>query len=429
MTATGRSGVRPGSMPTGPQSDTPGMLRMPWQGKALRGFDGLQSFGLVVLLVGLPFSEAAKSAGLALAMVGFAGKLILGHRPRLGRDGVLVALGVYLVTATLSVIMAAPEMQRPHELVTLGMTVSPFLLVLDSIVSRPSRRLFFAGAILTGAVVASLIWYGSYDAGSFYRLSLGSIENPVPAGEYLAICLVLGAAVLSAEIRASLTGPIMAFTVGLTGIALALTQSRGALLGAICGVAFVVWAVVRKRRYVMAVIAVAVVGILVLATAKPDSKIADALDFESRNTQARLSIWHQTAGFIRERPLTGHGLGSFPLLGVTYFDGHVVESPLSAHNVWLNSLAETGILGAGALLAFVMLLLRSARLSLRRAAYPLDRALSIGALGGVLVSLVAGLTAISVDAEPGMLFFTIAAIGISGRDVKEAGVREVWDGK
>jgi O-antigen ligase len=390
-------------------------------------FDGLQSFGLVVFLVGLPFSEAAKSTGLALAVVGFAGKLVLGHRPLLGRGGVLAALGIYFAAATLSVIMAAPEMRRPHELLTLAMTIFPFLLVLDSIVSRPSRRLFLTGAVLTGAVVASVLWYGSYDAGSFYRLSLGSIENPVPAGEYLAICLVLGTAVLFAEIRAAVVAPITAFSVGSVGVALALTQSRGALLGATCGVAAVVWATIRKRRYVAAVVAIAVAGILAFAAAKPDSKIAEGLDFQSRNTQARLEIWRQTGGRILERPVTGHGLGSFPLLGVTYFDGRVVEYPLNAHNVWINSLAETGILGTGALLVYLVLVLRGIGGSLRRATHPLDRALSIGTLGGVLVSFVAGLTAVSVDAEPGMLFFTIAAIGVSGRSLQDAEVGEVRD--
>ncbi len=396
-------------------------------GRARGVFDALQSFGLVVLLIGLPFSEAAKSAGLALAVVGFAGKLVLGHRPRLGTGGVLAALGVYFVAATLSVVMAEPEMRRPGELITLAMTISPFLLVLDSVVSRPSRRLFFVGAILTGAVVALLLWYGSYDSGSFYRLSLGSIENPVSAGEYLAICLVLGIAVLFAEMRASLAGPIMAFVVGSTGIALALTQSRGALLGAICGVAFVVGGTIRKRRYVVSVIAVAVVGILAFAAAKPDSRIAEGLDLRSRNTQARLETWCQSAGFIQERPLTGHGLGSFSFLGVTYFDGQVVEHPVNAHNVWINSLVETGILGVVALLVYLVLVLRGIGGSLRRAAHPLDRALSTGALGGVIVSLVAGLTAVSVDAEPGILLFTIAAIGISGPGFRNAEVGEVRD--
>ncbi len=396
-------------------------------GRARGVFDGLQLFGLVVLLIGLPFSEAAKSAGLALAVLGFAGKLVLGHRPQLGRGGVLAALGVYFAAAALSVIMAETEMRRPDELIALAMTILPFLLVLDSVVSRPSRRLFFAGAILTGAVVALLLWLGSYDAESFYRLSLGSIENPVPAGEYLAVCLVLGVAILFAEIRATAVGPFMVLLVGLMGGALVLTQARGALLGAICGVAFVVWATIRKRRYVAAVIAVAVVGTLVFAAANPDSKIAESFDFQSRNTQARLAIWHQTAGHILERPVTGHGHGSFSLLGVTYFDGKVVEYPVNAHNIWINSLVETGILGAGALLAYLALILRGIWSSLRRAGYPLDRALSIGTLGGGIVSFVAGVTALSVDAEPGMLFFTIAAIGISGPDSRNAAVGEVRD--
>ena len=47
--------------------------------------DGLQSFGLILLFFGLPFSEALKSIGLAVAVTGFVGKLALGVRPHAGR--------------------------------------------------------------------------------------------------------------------------------------------------------------------------------------------------------------------------------------------------------------------------------------------------------------------------------------------------------
>jgi len=36
---------------------------------------------------------------------------------------------------------------------------------------------------------------------------------------------------------------------------------------------------------------------------------------------------------------------------------------------------------------------------------------AIGALAGIVASVVAGLTAVSTDAEPGMLFYALAAIG------------------
>ena len=44
--------------------------------RAVGFLDGLQSFGVVVLLVGRPLSEALKSAGLAIAVGGVTGKLV-----------------------------------------------------------------------------------------------------------------------------------------------------------------------------------------------------------------------------------------------------------------------------------------------------------------------------------------------------------------
>jgi len=125
---------------------------------------------------------------------------------------------------------------------------------------------------------------------------------------------------------------------------------------------------------------------------------------------------HLVAGaveLIAERPLTGHGPGIYWALGVTYDDHKGEEHQLNAHNTLFHAAAENGLVGAGALAAFLVLALRGAVRSARAARHVIGRAVAVGALAGIVASIVAGLTAVSTDAEPGMLFYALAAIGVA----------------
>ncbi len=223
-----------------------------------RGFlDGLQSFGLVVLLVGLPLSEGLKSIGLAIAVLGFMGKLVLGTRPHLAGGAVTAALLAYVAAAALSVAFAEPGLRRPGELFTLGMTVVPFILVADAC-ARRTRRLMFAVAVVSGAAIASVAAYVSHMQGPYHRLVLGSIENAVPAAEYLGAALVLAVAMLWAEFLSPIAGPLWAFAAGSSGLVLLMTKSRGPLFGVLVGLIVTIATTLRRRRYAVAVAAAAV---------------------------------------------------------------------------------------------------------------------------------------------------------------------------
>ncbi len=374
------------------------------------GFETLQSFGLVLLLVALPYSEGLKTTGLALAFVGFVGKSAAGRMPRFRDRALAWSLLAYIASCFLSFSLARPELQRPPELLTVLMTTAPFFLAADACARRPSRALLFTWAILIGALLAGLAAYGSFLTGYEERLSLASIENPVPAAEYLAIALGVCLALLIAEYRAGVAGPLLVLVAGFTAVPLAMTRSRGGLLGAAFGCATIVAAALQRRRY--AVVALLVVAGLVatFAVMHPNSRL-----FVGRNITARFATWQRSVELIAERPLTGHGPGIYWALGVTYNDDDGKEHQLNAHNTIFHAAAENGLVGAGALAAFLVLALRGAVRSARAARHAIERAMAVGAMAGIVASIVAGLTAVSTDAEPGMLFYALAAIG-AGRN-------------
>jgi O-antigen ligase len=192
-----------------------------------------------------------------------------------------------------------------------------------------------------------------------------------------------------------------------------MTKSRGPLLGALTGLAVAVATALRRRRYAFVVAAAAVAAILLFAAAHPGARLSGALSPGSRSVGVRTVVWSKTADLVLDRPLLGHGLGSYPHLGVVYNDERGGFPQTNAHSTWLHVACETGVLGAGTLALFVVLGLVGIVQVCRRPC-GLERAVSVGALGGVVVLLVAGVFSVTTDAEPGMLFFSLMALGSAG---------------
>jgi O-antigen ligase len=393
--------------------------RMSGREGALRTLDGLQSFGLTVLLFGLPFSEALKSLGLALATLGFVGRLALGARPWAPSRLTIAALALYFVVAVLSVVVAEPSLRRPGELLTLAMTLLPFVLVADAC-SRGTRRLLFVMAIVFGTALASVLAYVAHMLGPYQRLVLGSIENAVPAGEYLAAVLVLAVSMMVTELRASVWGPLWAFAAGTSGIALLMTKSRGPLAGAITGLAVSIAMAFRRRVLALAIVLAAALVVAGFVSVNPEARLSKAFAPGGRSLGIRGAVWSMSLEKALERPVLGHGQGTYRLLNVVYSDDYGAFLQMNAHNAWLHTACETGVLGAGMLALFVVLGLAGVVRSCRRTA-GLDRGISVGALGGLVALLAASLSSVATDAEPGMLFFSLMALGAAvpprgGRD-------------
>jgi len=381
--------------------------------RAVTLLDGMQSFGLVVLLAGLPFSEAMKSMGLAIAVTGFLGKLVSGARPSFPARGASWALLAFVAAGALSVAAAAPGLRRPGALFSLGMTVMPFYLVLDAC-ARPSRKLFFALVVVAGGALASVLGYLDHMTGIHHRAVLGSVENAIPAAEYLAGVVPLAVALTLEEIAAPLAGPLLGLASGLAGLMFLMTKSRGPLPAAITGLSAAVGMSLRRWRWGIATFVACSVAFVVFVVANPGSRAADTMEGGGRSIASRLDAWKTTAGLIAERPLVGHGLGSYKDLDVVYTDEHVSIHLYNAHSVPLHVACESGVLGAGSLGVFLVLGLLGA-LKRARGSKGLNRAVSLGALGGAVAVLLAGAFSVSTDAEPGMLLFALLALGnVSG---------------
>jgi putative inorganic carbon (HCO3(-)) transporter len=184
----------------------------------------------------------------------------------------------------------------------------------------------------------------------------------------------------------------------LEGCTLALTQSRGAMLGLVAGV-MAMGALVNRRARNLAALAV-VSGLAAWVAGGPAATTTALVEglpqrfFGAPNWDFRLSVWRAALWGIVDFPFTGIGLGAFRrAAGLLYPLEHVhrIEDLGHAHNGFLQAALDLGVVG---LVAYAAIWLQSARMLwlTNRQTEGCPKALAVGFWGGVVSSLVYNLT-------------------------------------
>ncbi|NNE66914.1 MAG: O-antigen ligase family protein [Pyrinomonadaceae bacterium] len=206
--------------------------------------------------------------------------------------------------------------------------------------------------------------------------------------------------------------------VGVMGVALVLSGSRGGLVSVVAGVAFLMFIAYgrsgRKRMVVRVIAAAAVagaiaIGAILIGGETSFTRIAETAASKDITTN-RSEIWASSAKVVRDNFVFGVGMGAFGVAYAGYDRFNGLERVEQAHNDYLEVLANTGLVGAFIGICFVFFVFRSG-LRAVRSRDPLIRGASAGALSGIFAVLVHSLfdfvlhtTAVSV------LFLTLVAI-------------------
>jgi O-antigen ligase len=167
---------------------------------------------------------------------------------------------------------------------------------------------------------------------------------------------LLGSPEFLAAVRWTSAGALLA-------VALLASRSRGGLLAFAVSVA-VLGLVLRRRAWQLA--AVVVVGATV---ALLTVDLGESLKHFGRGVQkSRIELWMDALPMLEDFPVLGHGFNAFGTAYVRYQSQNRIEWFGEAHNEYLQSLLDMGIVGGalvGALLwTFLRRLARSSRLSL-----------------------------------------------------------------
>jgi putative inorganic carbon (HCO3(-)) transporter len=205
-----------------------------------------------------------------------------------------------------------------------------------------------------------------------------------------------------------------AWTAGLGMVALLCTQSLGGLMAFGCVLVLAIFCFVRDRKQRLLLL----VGICTLAIGFHLAReilnpAHQGTDF-GYDQATRLVLWSVAWDLFVHSPVTGVGWGNFvDLYGsyVTQFSW-IPQGVLAVHNIYLQFLAETGLVGFTAFSLLIFRAIRQAVRQLRCSAAVIDRTLAFGVLGAILSVLLHGIVDFLFQVSPqfGTLFWALLAL-------------------
>ncbi|HXV58919.1 MAG TPA: O-antigen ligase family protein [Gaiellaceae bacterium] len=400
-------------------------------------------WGLALLVVLTPFAENApiaepENARLRLALVLWAMLLVgvqgvrsvLGGR-RLEAPPVFLGAGAFVAAALAAVPFAQNEAAATAKFLALAGSVLVYLLIALFLDDWRSLRPVLAALLVVGLLVSShALW--QYATGELSRVGFvsetGAVEYRVasffPHPNQLAgfVVLFVPLSVGLYAVFESRLARAACVLLGLLAVPAALvTYSRGVLVALVALVL-----VLARSRKAWPLVAAAVVLVVVLAPAAWQDRVASVSSLDRPEIATRLDFWSAAWSMFQSSPVVGVGLNNFDVAyvelertGRSFLPGTGLAPPESAHNLYLNTLAEQGLLGVAAL---ALLILAAGRmvLALRRSADPRMRGFGLGLLGAGIALLVSNLFDVTfVDPKTSILAWTLLGVGAALQRIGE----------
>jgi O-antigen ligase/polysaccharide polymerase Wzy-like membrane protein len=212
----------------------------------------------------------------------------------------------------------------------------------------------------------------------------------------------------------------------LGSVALLLTQSRGGLLAFVAMLMVSAYMLAPDRKTKMRRLAVVLV-VCVLAAAVAGFFFQRLGEIDDYTAVSRLAIWGGAFTVFARSPMVGAGLGNLrPLMGglLGLPEGWMGD----AHNLYLELLAESGLLGFMAFAVLIVCALRAARRCVRQSRDGFTWLIGIAAFAAVCGVLVHGTVDYLFHTTPQVaaLFFLVLAILRAQKLGPEAGASQTW---
>jgi O-antigen ligase len=365
--------------------------------------------------------------GLAIGVMLY-GALTLRTEERFGRARWLTAIVLIFVSVGIaSSLQAISPASSVTKVFALLAAAALFLAVYQICRERDQLVLVAAGAV-AGLVLASVQGLAQQVTGNFHAFGAGpggssvgrvqgSFGHPNAYGGYLAVLIPLAVAFMVTPSFSTRLRWFGGLALALAVPALVLSYSRGAA-GALVGGSIIWLALMRPRLAVLAAVGVTVAALMFAPAAFKER-------FRSQETSGdvglRSDIWSSAIDIYTKRPVLGVGLNNFDeayaSLPSTLSTGaqrrllhqSQILVPPHAQNLYLNVLAEEGILGLCSLLALALVALgtiyRGCRVS-----DPAGRAICMASGAGILTLALHSLLDVTLPGPIGLPAFALLAV-------------------
>ncbi len=287
-------------------------------------------------------------------------------------------MDIYLILFAFVIFMSGVTSFDPASSINIALVylvfISSYFVYTNSITSK--KELYVAMIMLiTSGTLVSL--YGIYqylfgfaegsvwiDTGMFEDIStrvVSTFENPNVLGEYLLLIIPIILAFLFSS-KKCLAKLSLLSVLAISVLCMVFTFSRGCWIGLI--IAFIILSIFYDRRFLWA----GIILVLFAPVYLPESVIQRFLsvgDTADTSTSYRVYIWFGTIDMLKDYWLTGIGLGegAFNII-YPHYSYSAIVAPHS-HNLYLQIIAENGIVGMIVFVTIIFMFYKNAISSLK----------------------------------------------------------------
>lgn len=277
-------------------------------------------------------------------------------------------------------------------------------------------------------------------------LPFGPFYNRHHFAAYMEMALALPLGLLFSGAIEAEKKPLYIFSVAMMGVALIMTGSRGGMISLVAEVVFLIVVMGGRQReaessgeekegrggrarsaLIRAGLALALVfmilgGAVLFGGEGALSRFVGTVNSDDPTT-GRAHFWGVTLDIIRAHPIIGAGLGSYGLAYTEYDTRNGLFRLEQAHNDYLQTMSDAGIVGVGLGLFFIFLLFRTG-FARRETHDKFRRGVATGALTGCFAVLVHSFFDFTLHtAANTLLFLVLVALATVNGRVEEASKR------
>jgi len=301
-------------------------------------------------------------------------------------DYLKLLLGVSMIVLVINLLRERRDVARfTTALVAGGAVAGALAIILQRLPVALTTRLLTRLSVV-GYPTSRIVRYIE-DNPALARRATGTGVDPNAFAGFLMLVLVLAVGQAAAS-RPVVPRKLSIVTIPLTGLALLLTQSRAAWLGAAVGVGML--ALLRYRRLIVPLIALGIAAAAFGVGAGYLSRLTGGLRGQDAATQLRYREFANALQLIRDYPVFGVGFGDAPR----------IDLQTGVSSVYLTVAERAGLIG----LAFFLAVLVSLVARLIRGAL---RAAHDEPFGELTLAIAAALVAVCVAATLDHYFFNL----------------------
>jgi O-antigen ligase len=326
----------------------------------------------------LHFAWSGPSAVAVLLLAAWIGTLSATRQQRaavLARQRFLVgAIVALLVWSTLSLLWSVDLGRAAESLVDWYVAAAVFFVVATTISSTHYLRLILLAFIFGGvaSVVIGMATTGLSASESALSSASQAAEGRLTGGSgdpnYLAAGAVAGIVVamaLFATTRRAAMRWLLAVCAAILVVGTVASESRGGLLAA-GGAAIAALILFKRQRLLVGTVLAMIVGVALLLFAANPGAWNRVTHFNGGGT-GRSDLWRVAWRVGSHNPVTGVGLDNFVAHEAEFVQqpgnltsvALIADRPHVVHNLYLESFAETGVIGSALLIALVLGILSS----------------------------------------------------------------------